>query len=325
MGSRRIDALPIVCFGECMVELRPHSDKAGLWQQSYAGDTCNTAVYMARLLKDRQSSRVGWAMGLGDDVFAEPLQKFLREQGLDLSFSQVLADGTTGLYAIRVDQSGERHFSYWRNTSAARSYFEYSHESVTPLEQAIPQIQGLHFSGISLAILNEVSQGRLLEAAKKLKLRGGWVSFDTNYRQTLWPSTHAAKAAMLEAMKVADRILLSIDEWLVVTGIADEEEAIKELRQLKCAELVIKRGAKDTLLVLHGQDVKQIPVQSIDQPIDTTGAGDAFAGAYLAARILKKSPMQAAAIGNQLAATVVMHSGAIIDMKDMPVLDTLLG
>lgn len=323
MSPRQIDELPIICFGECMVELRPNGGEDGLWQQSYAGDTCNTAVYMSRLLKNRQSSRVGWVMGFGDDVFAEPLQKFLLGQGLDLSLSQVLDGGTTGLYAIRVDQSGERHFSYWRNTSAARSYFENSHESVTPLEQAIPQIQGLHFSGISLAILNEASRARLLEAARKLKQYGGWVSFDTNYRQTLWSSTHAAKAAMLEAMKVADRILLSIDEWLLVTGTADEVAAIKELRQLKCAELVIKRGAKDTLLVLQGEDMTQIPVQGIEQPIDTTGAGDAFAGAYLAARVLKKSPMQAAAIGNQLAAAVVMHSGAIIDIEDMPVLKAL--
>jgi 2-dehydro-3-deoxygluconokinase len=56
----------------------------------------------------------------------------------------------------------------------------------------------------------------------------------------------------------------------------------------------------------------------VAQVVDTTAAGDSFAGAYLAARLGGATPAQAASAGNELAAVVIQHHGALIPLEAMP-------
>lgn len=307
--------MPIACFGECMVELQPQG--AGLWRQAFAGDTCNTAVYLARLLAGRGPS-VCWAMGTGEDQFAAGMRQFWSAEGLDLSLLRGVPRGRSGLYAIHVDERGERHFSYWRDTSAARAYFETPENTPTPLEQAAAHLQGLHFSAISLAILPPDGRARLMACAQALRQRGAWVSFDTNYRPQLWQDRAEALHAIRAAMAVSDRVVVSMDEWQTLVGSKDEAAALEALRALQCPELVVKRGGQHTWVSLAGADVQVAEVAPIVQPVDTTAAGDAFAAGYLAARTCGRTPVEAAQVGNGLAAAVVMHPGAIIPLAAMP-------
>src|SRR6185295_10527036 len=120
----------VVCFGECMIELRSAGPR--LLRQGFAGDTCNTAIYLARLGREHGVS-VRYAMGVGSDLFAAPMREAWRDEGVDDSLSREVSGRSTGLYAIHVDASGERQFSYWRDTSAARAYFDIPS---TPLEEA---------------------------------------------------------------------------------------------------------------------------------------------------------------------------------------------
>ena len=87
---------------------------------------------------------------------------------------------------------------------------------------------------------------------------------------------------------------------------------------LPCSEVVVKRGARSTVVRQHGEAPVEVPVQPVTRPIDTTAAGDGFAGAYLGARLRGRSPAEAAAAGNRMAAIVIQHSGAIIPREAMP-------
>jgi 2-dehydro-3-deoxygluconokinase len=167
----------IACFGECMVELRRAGNHGqGLWAQGFAGDTCNTAVYLARLLGPGAPA-IRYVMGVGDDLFAPALRRFWADQGLDPSLAREVQGRSTGLYLIEVDATGERHFSYWRDTSAARAYFD---TAQTPLEQALDTIDLLYFSAISLAILPPAGRERLLACAAQVRGRvAGWRSTTT--------------------------------------------------------------------------------------------------------------------------------------------------
>ena len=62
---------------------------------------------------------------------------------------------------------------------------------------------------------------------------------------------------------------------------------------------------------------RQMPTVTVPQVVDTTAAGDSFAGAYLAARLNGKAAVEAAAAGNRLAARVVQHRGAVLPLAAM--------
>jgi len=306
------DGRRVVCFGECMIELRsagPH-----LLRQGFAGDTCNTAIYLARLMHDGGGS-VCYAMGLGTDHFAAPMRQAWRDENVDASLSREVAGRSTGLYAIQLDANGERQFSYWRDTSAARAYFD---APSTPLEEAAGDIDVFYLSGISVAILPPAGRDRLLALLQRLRERGAWVVWDNNHRPRLWASVDEAGAIFERFSRASDIALLTLDDQQAVQPGFSGDEVIARAFALPCREVVLKRGAASTWVRVGGNAPVEVPVRPVERPLDTTAAGDSFAAGYLAARLRGLAPARAAAVGNQLAATVIQHPGAIIAREAMP-------
>ncbi len=65
-------------------------------------------------------------------------------------------------------------------------------------------------------------------------------------------------------------------------------------------------------MIADGEVRKQLPSLRVEQVIDTSGAGDAFNGAYLANRLKGSSPGDAAQAALQVASRVVTYAGAIV-------------
>ena len=300
-------ALRLAFLGECMIELREQAP--GLLAQGFAGDTYNTAVYLRRLVPAEQM-QIDYATGVGSDMFAGAMLQAWQQEGIGSGLVRRVPDRSTGLYSIRTDALGERHFSYWRDTSAARAYFD---GASSPLEDQAAQIDVLYLSGISLAVMASALPSRLPALLARLKARGARIVFDNNYRPRLWPSADAARAAFDALFSLADIALVTLDDHAALYGAAALEHALA----LPSAEVVLKRGALPTLVRPAHQPVIEVPVQPVKQPVDTTAAGDSFAAGYLAQRLRGGSAEAAASLGNRLAATVIQHPGAIIPREAM--------
>jgi 2-dehydro-3-deoxygluconokinase len=218
-----------------------------------------------------------------------------------------------GLYAIRTDASGERYFVYWRDTSAARAFFEL--ENASELIESAVRSDLFYFSGISLAILPQLDRGRLLDVARRCE---GRVAFDGNYRTYGWGSLAEARDYLVQVGEIASIVMPTCEDDDALFGTAEPLAHAKRWLSYGADTVVVKNGPDGAWLVDSAGHEMHVEVDEVIQPLDTTGAGDSFNAAFLAAR-LKGEPLDVAArSGNELSARVIRTRGALIPKESMP-------
>jgi 2-dehydro-3-deoxygluconokinase len=306
--------MPVIAIGECMLELVRVGDG---WQLNHAGDAFNTALTMRRL-----GVPVAFLSALGTDPFSLEMRAgWLREQ---IDTSMVLTDPTRlpGLYAIRTDADGERSFYYWRERSAARRLFE-----LPGIEAAIARAREasvLHLSGVTLSLFTESERDRLREIARTVRARGGRVTFDPNYRAAGWPDQQVARRAFEALAGAASMVLPSFADENLLFGDATAERTVQRYQALGAEEVVVKLAARGCLVAVGAQCEYLAPSSAVTA-VDTSGAGDAFNAAYLAARLAGRSGLDAGRVGNMLAGEVVRYPGAILPFERIAALKPLMG
>jgi len=293
-------------IGECMIELSEL--EPGLMRRSFGGDTLNTALYMARCLEG-EAAAVAYVTALGRDPFSEEMVAAWSAEGIDTGLVFRLDDRLPGLYLIRTDDRGERQFFYWREQAAVRSLLERAGDR---LRSELGGYDLVYLSGITLAIFDAAGRTRLLEVLDAVRGAGGRVAFDPNYRPRLWPNREATREIMEAACRRADIVLPTLEDETALFGDSSAEAAADRLHRLGVDEVVVKQGAGPCLVSRGGERTLLAPPAAVATPLDTTGAGDSFNAAYLAARLLGRPLREAALAGHDLAGRVVQHRGAVI-------------
>ncbi|PWJ76963.1 2-keto-3-deoxygluconate kinase [Pseudaminobacter salicylatoxidans] len=290
----------IAAIGECMIELSGQTGHT--WRMGYAGDTFNT-LWTIRALSP--SHHVDYVTAFGNDPFSQEQIAFFREHDIGVASSPVVPGARPGLYAIRLE-GAERSFTYWRSDAAARQLAS----NPIALAKSLEERTLIYFSGITLAILDTAGRRTLLQAIAAARAHGCHVAFDPNYRPRLWPDTATARAAIDEGLKVADLALPTFADEQDLYGDASPEATLERLERAGVAESVVKNGERE-VVISHYENIFAVPATRVEAPIDTTGAGDAFNGAYLSARLLGQSPKDAARRAHRVAAAVVQVRGAL--------------
>lgn len=298
----------IAAVGEVMVELSPYptaqEETREIKALSYAGDTYNTSVYMARL-----GLQTDYVTRLGDDPYSDQIIQRMHDEGIGTEMINRVPGRSPGLYIIRNTPDGEREFFYWRQEAPARELFSDPNEGVQ-LYQQLQAFDAVYLSGITLAIMSDQARSSLFDALQNLREKGVKIVFDSNYRPRLWSGAEQAKQAMRSMLALTDIALLTLDDEQLLWG-DDTVDGCKK----RCAdvpELVLKRGAEETILIVDGQE-SRVPVPKVDNVVDTTGAGDTFNAGYLAARLEGAAPEEAAANGTRCARIVIQHRGGVIE------------
>lgn len=289
-------------IGECMVEMAMAGD--GLYRQGFAGDTFNTAWYARRVLGP--DWQVSYFTAVGDETLSRRMLAFMEQQQVSTRYIRQLTNRTPGLYMISLN-NGERSFSYWRDSSAAKALAD----DEAALAAAIGEADAVYFSGITLAILDPAARHRLLVQLSLARSRGKLVAFDSNIRLRLWPDRDELRSAIRAAARVASVALPTVPDEPDLFAESGHEDVARRYRDDGLAELVVKAGAGDAL-VIWPEGRAYIPPERNITPVDTTGAGDSFNGAYLAARLAGDTPLAAVRKAHLTAARVIQAHGALV-------------
>ena len=293
----------IVLIGECMVELSPSED--GRYNLGFAGDTFNSAWHMRKILEPEWT--VQYLTNIGDDKLSGDMLRFMQESGIGTEQVHISNGKSCGLYVICLD-NGERSFSYWRDTSAARSLAN----DQTRLAGALTGAACVVFSGITLAILTDDARSRLIAQMALLQQSGTLVVFDSNIRKRLWRHEEDCREWITRAYKVSSIALPSLADEAELFGDKDAVSAAHRIAAAGAAEVVVKDGG-NPCYVHSAKGGGFIAAAGSVRVVDTTGAGDSFNAAYVAHRLQGASAEMSAARAHALAAKVIGGYGALVD------------
>lgn len=305
--------IDITTVGEILIDLTQIGiNEAGVPQFSAnpGGAPANVAVAASRL-----GAATAFLGKVGDDGFGAYLRKVLVDNGVnDLGLRT--GDQHTTIAIVSVDAAGERSFSFVRGADQ-----DFSPESIDEDEMLKSKI--LHFGSVSLTA--GLSRNATVFAARTAHRHGCLVSYDPNYRASLWKSEREAIEWMRTPLSLVDIIKLSEEELPLLTDSTSLEDGTCILEKQGISLIMVTLGSDGVFCRWQGKTWHQ-PGVSV-KVADTNGAGDTFLGAVLSRLCRReKKPLDnltqeelkdILTFANRAAALTCSRSGAIPAMPTL--------
>lgn len=285
----------IVALGDCMLDVALRTECTAGVSHCFAqatvspgGSAANFAVWVARL-----GGEAGLIARVGDDVLGQALVRDLQQEGVETHVA--LGDETTGMLVTLVDRSDNISIVAARGATSRLSRDDLD----WPL---LERAELLHVTGFSF--LEEAPRSAALSAMAHVKARGKLLSLD--------PSTHGyvqrvGATAFLDLVADVDILFPNLDEGRALTGEQQPDEIMRVLLH-RFPVVALKLGAEGAMA---GTGDQVIHHPGWDVPVvDATGAGDAFAAAFVVSWLADHDLSAALEEGNRTAAGVVQLAGA---------------
>lgn len=285
------EAPEIVVVGSTMMDMIAYVKRAPSSGETVIGDSfslgfggkgANQAVMASRF-----GAKVKMINTLGDDVFGETTLKNFQDQGIDTKYVNRVP-GASGVAPIWVEADGSNRIICVPGTNFAMT---------------VPQVQ---------SALSEISEIDVLVGQLEIRQEVTAAAFAAARARGITTILNPAPFASLssELVKNSDWIIPNETEFagLDNSGRApDSDEVILELAKSLGCKLVVTLGEKGAALVENGKVVR-VAAPSVNA-IDTTGAGDAFVGAFSVGLGLGFEPEKAVKLGCESASLSVTRKG----------------
>ena len=288
----------ILCIGEALIDMICTDKDVSLsngenFLKKPGGAPTNVAAAISALGGEAYLSAK-----VGKDPFGDHLVAVMKAFNVRTDFIIQDANYFTTFAFVSLLANGERDFYFNRGADA-----QLSKEDISKIDLQLFPI--VHF-GSATGFLPGPLQETYDYLFEQAQANNCFISFDPNYRQLLFQNDQAffIKKSW-QYIEACNFFKVSDEEALLITGEKNIEDAASMFSKKSKAIFAITIGKEGTLLGIKGQTfkVESFPVD----PVDTTGAGDAFVGAVLYLLSLK-TPQELAAISNKEWQTIIAQS-----------------
>ena len=264
--------MDIVCLGELLVDMFPAElgrrlVEVSAFRPKPGGAPANVAVAAVRL-----GARSAFIGKVGDEAFGHHLADVLRQEGVDVRGIRFDKEARTGMAFIAMPDENTAEFVFYRNPGADMRL------RADELDRELLQeTRAFHFG--SLSLIQEPSRSATMEAANMARQVGALISFDVNYRPTLWNSPQEAYDRIMATVPHVDLLKVNEVELALLAGSKDLDAASKALLKQGPDLCVVTLGPNGSFFRVAegGEHVPPFKVQTVD----ATGCGDAFVAGLL--------------------------------------------
>ena len=312
----------VTALGELLIDFTDSGVSANgmkLFERNPGGAPANVLVALQRL-----GHKTAFIGKVGTDMHGAFLREVLTENGINTKGLISDPNFFTTLAFVALDESGDRSFSFARKPGAD-----------TQLEpQDLPRdiIADSHVFHVgSLSMTDEPARTATIEALKCAKEAGCVISYDPNYRDSLWTGPEAAAEQMRSILPYMDLVKISAEECPLLTDLAEPADAAKALLDQGVDVVVVTLDADGAFVAT--KDGAQVVESFRVDAVDTTGAGDSFWGGFLCAfcesgkkpsDVTLEDAVSFTRFGNAVASLCVRTRGAIPAMPEREAVEALL-
>lgn len=260
-------AKKIAVVGSNMVDLITYTDRMPLagetieaprFEMGCGGKGANQAIAAARL-----GASVMMVTKVGDDIFADNTIRNLEQSGIDTRFVDRVPGTSSGVAPIFVEPSGENSILIIKGANALLSPAD--------VDRAQDALQECSLIVMQLEVP--------LETVYHAVALGARLGIETVLNPAPAPADLDASRIETLTFLVPNQTELATISGLPVGTETEAEVAARSLIDRGIRTVIVTLGGKGVLLVHRGQDSLRIPAISVN-PVDTTGAGDAFIGSF---------------------------------------------
>jgi sugar/nucleoside kinase (ribokinase family) len=261
------------------------------------GSAANTAVALARL-----GVGVSFVGALGDDGYGRWVLEDFKREGVESSGVSLVKDAFTPMVMALIEPNGERYVAVWPEEGGA--HFQLRKDDINP--SAWETASWLHTTGMCLRASPACEA--ILYAMECAKEQGLTVSLDLNLRLESWGLDESIRTLFDRAIALSDVVMgNAAEEIMPLMGVDNVEEATIKLSD--GIRIVIARQGEMDAVVTAGEEILYVPVNAVEV-VDTLGAGDAFNGGFITARLEGAGIKEATEWGHVAAAYKIGRVGA---------------